>query len=85
MPIYDYQCRSCGHRFEQLVKAGETPACPACGVNRVERFFPSSAAVSTRRTRERALVGARRKASAEKRDKDHAHSEYLAKEMKDHG
>ncbi len=85
MPIYDYQCKRCGQRFEELVKPDETPPCPKCGAARVERFFPTSAAVSTGRTRERALTGARRKASAEKRDKDHAHSEYLAREMKDHG
>ena len=32
MPIYEYQCRICGHCFERVMKAGEgEPACPACG------------------------------------------------------
>lgn len=31
MPIYGYACRSCGDRFETLVRASETPACPSCG------------------------------------------------------
>jgi len=32
MPIYEYQCRICGHGFEWIMKAGEgEPACPACG------------------------------------------------------
>jgi len=84
MPIYDYQCRSCKHRFEQLIKPGEKPACPVCGVANSERFFPLSASVSTGRSRERALKGARGKARAEKTEKDHAHREYLQKHDKDH-
>ena len=85
MPIYDFKCSSCSKRFEQLVKPGETPDCPACGASGAERLFPSSAAVSTGRTRGRALAAARGKASAEKREKDHAHREYLKEHMKDHG
>lgn len=33
MPIFDYECRDCGHRFDTLQKAAD-PAltdCPACG------------------------------------------------------
>jgi len=84
MPIYDFHCRKCGHRFEQLVKPDDQPGCPACGAARAERLFPFSASVSTNRTRERALVGARGKASAQKKEKDHADREYMAWEMKDH-
>ena len=31
MPIYEYECKSCGNRFEQLqeMRAG-APACPKC-------------------------------------------------------
>ena len=84
MPIYDYQCRKCRHRFEQLVKLNETPDCPACGAAKPQRFFPFSASVSTPRTQERALKGARGKASAQKKEKDHAHAEYLRKHKEDH-
>lgn len=33
MPIYEYVCRACGHRLEELQKAGEGPPgpCPGCG------------------------------------------------------
>lgn len=33
MPIYDYECQACGHRFDVLQKGGEGPLrkCPACG------------------------------------------------------
>ena len=84
MPIYDFHCRGCGHRFEQVVRAGETPPCPACGAVAPERLFPFSAAVSTARTRERALAVARGKSRAVKKEQDHAHREYLQNHIKDH-
>lgn len=31
MPIYEYACESCGHRFEKLVRINaEPPSCPEC-------------------------------------------------------
>lgn len=30
MPLYEYQCRTCDHRFETLVRGSEQPTCPAC-------------------------------------------------------
>ena len=48
-------------------------------------MFPFSAAVSTVKTRERAMVGARSRANAVKKEKDHAHAEYLRKHNEDHG
>jgi putative FmdB family regulatory protein len=85
MPIYDYTCKRCGHRFEQLVNRDEAPACPACGAARPEREFPTSATVSTVRMRERSLAVARGKAGAVKKEKDHAHAAYLREHAKDHG
>lgn len=35
MPLYEYVCRSCGHRFERMRKLSErlaAPACPACSL-----------------------------------------------------
>ena len=33
MPIYEYQCRKCGHRFEKIQKFSDAPVkkCPECG------------------------------------------------------
>ena len=32
MPIYEYECSECGHRFEELAAAGtDRHKCPACG------------------------------------------------------
>ena len=39
MPIYEYECRGCGHEFEQLVRTGDTPACPACKSQDLERLI----------------------------------------------
>ena len=48
MPIYEYVCPHCGHRFEKLVRniAGEQQVhCPRCRENGSTRV-PSSFAVS---------------------------------------
>jgi putative FmdB family regulatory protein len=33
MPLYEYQCEACGHRFETIQKFSDPPieACPKCG------------------------------------------------------
>ena len=33
MPLHEYQCRKCGHRFERIQKFSDGPArkCPECG------------------------------------------------------
>jgi len=30
MPIYEYICRDCQHKFEALVSAARQPECPSC-------------------------------------------------------
>ena len=30
MPLFEYTCQSCGHRFEHLVRADREAACPKC-------------------------------------------------------
>lgn len=85
MPIHDYQCRGCSKRFELLVLPGEKASCPGCGSSRLERLFSGGAAVSTSGTRARAMAVARSKAGAVKKEKDHAHAEYMRNHIKDHG
>ena len=84
MPIYEYQCRKCGHHFEKLVRLNETPACPECNDPAPERLFSTSAAVSTGKSRDRAFGKARARATAVKREKDHADAEYIRKEREEH-
>jgi putative FmdB family regulatory protein len=45
MPIYDFDCRACGHRFEELVKnVDDRPKCPECGAPEAQRRFSPFAA-----------------------------------------
>jgi putative FmdB family regulatory protein len=39
MPIYEFDCRNCGVRFEELVPVGGTVPCPQCESSDVERRF----------------------------------------------
>ena len=84
MPLYDFKCVACGHRFEELVRLGETPECPSCHDPKPERLFSTSAGVSTDRSRKKAAGGARRVAGKIKREKDHAQREYERNYLKDH-
>ncbi len=41
MPTYEYACRSCGHRFEEIQRISE-PAledCPKCGEKSAQRLI----------------------------------------------
>ena len=37
MPLFEYACRSCGHKFEFLTRAGHMAACPACASVELEK------------------------------------------------
>ncbi len=42
MPLYRFECESCGHQFRVLVSNGSStvPSCPACGGETVRRLLP---------------------------------------------
>jgi putative FmdB family regulatory protein len=44
MPLYEYQCETCQHRFEKIQKFSDPPpdACPKCG-GPVRKLFSSPA------------------------------------------
>jgi len=46
MPIYEYQCNKCGHKFERMLSVNATnPGCPACGATKgVKRELSSFSA-----------------------------------------
>ena len=33
MPIFEYVCHECNHRFELIVQGSAVPVCPACKAN----------------------------------------------------
>jgi putative FmdB family regulatory protein len=37
MPLFEYECRGCGRRFEYLTRHGESPHCPACNGQELEK------------------------------------------------
>ncbi|RAU22918.1 FmdB family transcriptional regulator [Paramagnetospirillum kuznetsovii] len=37
MPLFTYSCKGCEAIFETLVRASDTPTCPACGSGDLER------------------------------------------------
>ena len=78
MPIYEYRCTACCHEFEQLVRTGDTPACPQCRATELERLL-SLSSVSSESTRDRSMNKARARAKLVQRDKDVAQAEYERK------
>ncbi len=49
MPIYEYQCQTCGHRLETMQKMSDAPLteCPACHAPALRKLM-SAAAVQVR-------------------------------------
>ena len=45
MPIYEYQCEQCEHRFEKLQKMSAEPLrdCPACGQPALKKLVSAAA------------------------------------------
>jgi putative FmdB family regulatory protein len=44
MPIYEYQCGSCGHSLESLQKISDAPLldCPACGAANLQKLVSAA-------------------------------------------
>ncbi len=45
MPMYEYQCTACDHRFERIQKFSDPPVdeCPSCGEHKVQKLLSSPA------------------------------------------
>ena len=76
MPLYEYQCLSCGQHFELLVRGSEKPACPSCRGVDLQQLL-SLFAVSTESTRQSSLKLARERRSKVTRDKQIAYEEQV--------
>jgi putative FmdB family regulatory protein len=68
MPIFEYECRACGHAFERLVRAGDIPACPSCASPDLEKLL-SLSSVSSAAMRKANVQKARDANKAVQRDK----------------
>jgi putative FmdB family regulatory protein len=81
MPIYEYECRGCGHQFELLVLSSTIAACPECEGQDLEQLI-SDFAVSSQSTRQANLQAARRKLATSSNYRDQKVSE--AEEIREH-
>lgn len=47
MPTYEYECESCGHRFDEMQSFKEEPlkVCPSCQKESLRRLFGTGAAI----------------------------------------
>ncbi|MDO9546979.1 MAG: zinc ribbon domain-containing protein [Pelolinea sp.] len=46
MPLYEYQCNTCGKDFERIVRFSEadlTPCCPSCGYQDTSKKISAAA------------------------------------------
>jgi len=87
MPIHEYVCRACGHRFEHLLlpTAKTEPVCPECESRDLEKLL-SGFALSTRELTKARVKAARQQIAQSKdtKDKQIAEAEYVRHHMEDH-
>ncbi len=78
MPIFEFECRSCGHIFEQLIIHSTTAECPSCHGRDLERLV-SMFAVDSDGTRTAARRDGRRRSAQLTRDHNDAEIAYHKK------
>jgi putative FmdB family regulatory protein len=47
MPIFEYVCGECQHKFEMIVQGATVPACPSCKATKLEKQISSFAVGAT--------------------------------------
>jgi putative FmdB family regulatory protein len=57
MPLFEYECRACGHQFEQLARAGIAPSCPSCHAEDLQKRLSVFAVSSSARTTDTPFAG----------------------------
>lgn len=91
MPIYEYECHSCGTHFEQLVlpwiaesvEKGASPECPSCHATDVAKVL-AACAVSSEATRQTSLQKARTKNRSMQREKEDAEFKQMIEHANEH-
>jgi putative FmdB family regulatory protein len=75
VPLYEYTCRACQKQFELLVRKGDTPACPACASQDLEKML-SEVAIKSSGTHALALKAAKRRDAKQGAENARAQREY---------
>jgi len=47
MPIYEYECQSCGEDFEKLIFGNQGVLCPRCNSKKIKKKFSVFCATGT--------------------------------------
>ena len=87
MPIYEYECRGCGHQFEFLLlpTSTDTPACPECKSADLEKLLSGFALSTVELTKSRVKKArARHQASKDFKDKQVAEQEHVAEHISEY-
>ena len=75
MPLYEYRCKGCGHTFEALIRGEQTPACPECESEALERLF-SLPTVQSSGTHALAMRAAKKRDQRQGAERMHTQREY---------
>jgi putative FmdB family regulatory protein len=75
MPIYEYACKSCDHRFELLVLRATSAVCPECRSEDLERLL-SLPKVQSESTKSHAMRAAKERDKAQATDRMHDRMRY---------
>ena len=57
MPLFEYRCQDCSRDFEVLVRGSETPHCPSCNSESLEKRLSVFAARAGGSSREMSAPG----------------------------
>jgi putative FmdB family regulatory protein len=83
MPIYEYLCKACRHRFERLILSpANAPKCPACESEDLERLI-STCAVHSESASQANLQAAHRKAAANRHDRQQREHQHFHEHFED--
>ncbi len=78
MPIYEYVCRSCEHRFDLLIRGtSATPACPECKSANLQKLL-SLPAVKSESTHALAMKAAKKRDARQATERVNTQREYEA-------
>jgi putative FmdB family regulatory protein len=50
MPIFEYICKQCDHRFEAISRNHQTPSCPSCASRDLDQQLSSFAVGSSQKS-----------------------------------
>jgi len=83
MPIYEYECLHCGHRFEYLVlRSSPAAECPSCQKKDLKQLI-SLSAMSSEGTRDANFNSAHKKSAGARKEKHSEEHKHLHEHFED--